>query len=118
MMVRPLYPVEHRIAHVDVARGHVDARPQHVRAVGKLARAHPPEQIEVLLHRAVAERTVGAGLGQRAAVAPHVIRRLAVDIRLPYRNQVDGVLVELLEIVGREVQAGPLESEPADVFLD
>jgi len=34
---------------------------QHAGAVGKLGRLHTPEQIEVFLHRAIAERAVPAG---------------------------------------------------------
>ena len=60
--------IEHRIAQIDIARRHVDLGAQHARAVGKLARAHAAEQIEVFLDAAVAERAVLAGLGQRAAV--------------------------------------------------
>ena len=41
--------VEHRIAQVDVARGHVDLGAQHARAVGKFAGAHAAEQIEIFL---------------------------------------------------------------------
>ncbi len=60
--------VEHRIAQIDVARGHVDLGAQHARAVGEFAGAHAAEQVEVLLHAAVAERAVLARLGQGAAV--------------------------------------------------
>ena len=59
--------VQHGIAQVHVARGHVDLRPQHARAVGKLARAHAAEQVEILLDRPVATGAVTARLGQRAA---------------------------------------------------
>ena len=69
-MARVQDAVEHGIAQVDVARRHVDLGAQHARAVGKLAGAHAAEQIEVLLHGALAERAVLAGLGQRAAVQP------------------------------------------------
>ena len=56
--------VEHRVAQVDVARRHVDLGAQHARAVRELAGAHAAEQVEVLLHRALAERAVLARLGQ------------------------------------------------------
>ena len=42
----------------------------------------------------------------------------AVDVGQAVPNQVHGVLVQLLEVVGREVQAGPLESQPPHVLLD
>ncbi len=66
-MMRMQDAVEHGIAQIDVARGHVDLRPQHARAVREFAGLHAAEQVEVFLDRAVAERRVLAGLGQRAA---------------------------------------------------
>ena len=59
--------IEHGVAQVDVAGGHVDLGAQHARAVRKLTRLHAAEQVEVFLHRAVAKRAVLAGLGERAA---------------------------------------------------
>ena len=111
--------VERRIAHVDVGRRHVDLRAQHVRAVGKLARAHPPEQVEVLLDRPVAIRAVAARLGQRAAILADLVGRQAVDVGLAVANQLLGVAVHLLEVVRRvEHPIGPVEPEPADVLLN
>jgi hypothetical protein len=37
--------VQHRIAQIDVARGHIDLGPQHPCAVRKLAGPHAPEQV-------------------------------------------------------------------------
>ena len=48
MVVGPLDAVHHRVAHVDVRRGHVDLRPQRAAAVGELAGPHPLEQVEIL----------------------------------------------------------------------
>ena len=48
--------VEHGVAQVDVAGGHVDLGAQHARAVRKFAGLHAAEQVEVFVHRAVAER--------------------------------------------------------------
>ena len=100
-------------------RRHVDLRAQHVRAVGKLARAHPPKQIEVLLDRAVAIRAVAARLGQRAAILADLVGRQAVDVGLAVANQLLGVLVHLLEVIrGVEHPLAPVESEPAHVLLN
>ena len=50
VLVRHLLdPVQRRVAQVDVAAGHVDLRAQGARAVGELAGAHAPEQVEVLV---------------------------------------------------------------------
>ena len=63
-------------------RGHVDLGAQHAGAVRELARPHAAEQVEVLLHAALAERAVLAGLGQRAAVGAHLLLALVVDVGL------------------------------------
>ena len=67
--------VHHRIAHVQVRRGHVDLGAQHARAVGKLAGAHALEQVEILFDRAIAIGAVLAGLGQRAAILANFFGR-------------------------------------------
>ena len=72
----------HRIAQVDVARGHVDLRAQHARAVRELAGAHALEQVEVLLGRAVAPGAVRARLGERAAVLADLLGAEVVDVGL------------------------------------
>ncbi len=54
--------IQRRVAQVHVRRRHVDLRPQHVLAVGEFARAHAPEQVQVLLGATIAVRAVCAGL--------------------------------------------------------
>ncbi|PRD39768.1 UNVERIFIED_CONTAM: hypothetical protein NCL1_01509 [Trichonephila clavipes] len=111
--------VEDRVAQVDVSRGHVDLRAQHVGAVGELARLHAREQLQVLLHRACAVRRVGAGLAQRAAAFADLLRGLRVDIGLAGADQLDGEIVQLLEIIrGVADLAGPVEAEPVHIALD
>ena len=69
--------------------------------------------------RAVAERAVLAGLGQRAAGDAHLLLRLVVDIGLAGADQVLGPFVELLEIVRGVIEVlAPVEAEPAHVALD
>ncbi len=111
--------VEHRIAQIDVARGHVDLGAEHARAVGEFARFHAAEEVEVLLDAALAERAVPAGLGQRAAARPHLLLRLVVDIGLADADQVLGPFVEPVEIIRRVIEMlAPVEAEPAHVALD
>ena len=111
--------VHHRVAHVQVGRGHVDLRPQGARAVGKLAGPHPLEQVEVLLDRAVAVGAVLARLGQRAAMFADFVGRQVADVRLAGLDQLHGPLVNLLEIVGGVVEPVlPIEAQPADVLHD
>ncbi len=111
--------VHHRVAQVLVGRFHVDLRPEHVRSVGELAGAHALEEVEVLGHRPVAVGAHAARLVEAAAALAHLFERLAVDVRLARFDELEGDLVELLEVVRREVQARtPVEAEPAHVFLD
>ena len=112
-------PVEHRVAHVDVGRGHVDLCPEHFGAVRKLPRAHALEQVEVLIDRTVAPGAVLARLCEGAAVLPDLVGGEVVDVGLAGLDQVYGPVVELVEVVGGEVEMlAPVEAEPADVFLD
>ena len=111
--------VEHGVAQVDVAARHIDPGAQHARAVRELARPHAPEQVEVLLHAAVAPGAVRAGLRQRAAARAHLLLALVVDVGLARLDQVLGPRVELLEVVGRVIEVlAPVEAEPAHVALD
>ena len=110
--------VERGVPKVDVARGHVDLRPEHVRAVLEVAAAHAGEQREVLLDAAAAVRALLARFGQRAAHRAHLLCARAVDVGEPLPDQRDGVIVEALEVVGGVAELGPLEAEPLDVVAD
>ena len=111
--------VEHRVAHVDVGRRHVDLRPEHPRTFGELARPHAPEEVEALRSRAGPAGAVAPRLGERAAVGADFVRREVVHVGVAGLNQVLGPLVETLEVVGGEVKVfAPVEAEPAHVFLD
>ena len=99
--------------------GHVDLGPQRLGAVGELALAHPLEQVEVLLDRAVAVGAVLARLGQRAAVLADLVAGQVADVRLALLDQLDRPLVHLLEVVGGvEEPVVPVGAEPADVLDD
>ncbi len=111
--------IQHRVAQVEVARGHVDLGAQDPRPVREFAGAHAPEQIKIFLDAALAVGAVAAGLGQRAAHGAHFRRRQIVDIGLAGADQMLGPLVELLEIIGGVVEVGsPIIAEPAHIALD
>ncbi len=74
--------VHHRIAHIQIRRGHVDLGAQHARSVGKFSGLHALETDQILFHRAIAVRTVLSGLGQGAAVLANFFRRKIVDVSL------------------------------------
>ncbi len=113
------YPVEHRIAHVQVRALHVDAGAQHRRALVELVVAHVGEQRQVLFHRTVPVRAVAARGGEVAAHFRDPLRRLGVHIGQTLADQGHRQVVELVEIVAGEAhRAGPLEAEPFHVLLD
>ena len=59
------------------------------------------------------------GVGERAAVLADLVGGLVVDVGLAAFDEVDGPVVELLEVVGRVVEVlAPVEAEPAHVGLD
>ena len=110
--------VHDRIAEIDVAGGHVDLGAQYACAVRELAGTHAAEQVEVFIDAAATEGAVPARLGQRAAVRPHLLVGLVVDIGLARFDQDLGPFVEALEIVrGVEEVVAPVEAEPAHVAL-
>ena len=112
-------PVDGRVAQVHVGRRHVDLRPQRPRAVGELARPHPREQVQVLLHRPAAVRAVAPRLVPPSAVAAHLVPRQVVDVGQPLADQRHRALVQPLEVVRGVVRTVlPVEAEPADVPLD
>ncbi len=110
--------VDHRVAQVHVRRGHVDLGPQHPAAVRELAGAHAPEQIQVLLHAAVAEGALFAGFGQGAAVVADLLGVQAVNVGLAGPDQVNGELVEPIEVVRGVAELLPVEPQPAHILLD
>src|SRR5579864_5924401 len=119
IVMRKADPVDHRVAHVEVRRRHVDLRAQHVLAFLELARFHATEQVEVLLRRALTERRRRARLGGGAAVRAHLFSGLAVHIRLAALDQQFGEFVELVVVVAGEIEVFvavflPFEAEPAD----
>ena len=112
-------PVDHGVAQVHVRRGHVDPSAQHPRPVGEFAGSHALEEIAALLDRPVAPGAVPAGLSQRAAMLADLVGREVVDVGLAGLDQVDGPLVELVEVVRGEIEMlAPVEPEPAHVGLD
>src|ERR1700722_20694548 len=118
-MMRMQDAVQHRVAQVDVAGGHVDLGAQHARAVRELAGFHAAEQVETLLDRAVAERRVLAGLGQGAAIDADVGLRLVVDIGEAALDQSLRPFIEPIEVVrGVTRLTGPIVAKPTHISLD
>ena len=110
--------VEHRVAHVEVAAREIDLRAQRVFALGELAVAHPLEEIEALLDRAVAPRALGGGV-RVAAVFLELLRRQLAHIGQTFFDQLHGELVVLLKVVRAEEEpVAPVKAEPVNVLLN
>src|SRR5690606_2524025 len=73
---------------------------------------------QVLLDGAVAERAVASRLGQAAAILAGLFRRQIADVRLAGLDQVNGPLVQLLEVIGSVMLLGPLKAQPAHILPD
>ena len=113
------HPVDHRIPHIDVGRGHIDLGPQHLLAVLVHAVLHILKQHKVLLHTAV---TVGALL-PRFRQCPTVFTDLlcgqVTDKCLALLDQLYRRLVHLVKIIGSKEQTIlPVCSQPLDILLD
>ncbi len=89
-----------------------------MRAVREFAGAHAREQIEALLDGPFSVRAVPPRLGERASIRANLIGVQAVDVRLATPDQVDGKVVQPLEVVRRVELGIPREAEPLHVFLD
>ncbi|EKY04599.1 hypothetical protein HMPREF9120_02180 [Neisseria sp. oral taxon 020 str. F0370] len=111
--------VNHGVAHIDVARSHVDFQAQGFAAVGEFAVFHAHKEVEVFFDAAVAVRAVFARFGQRAAVFAHFFGGQIIDIGFAVLNQADGVVEQLVEIIGGKTRlARPFKAQPLHVFLD
>ena len=67
---------------------------------------------------AAAIRTLLARLGQSAADLTDLVRREVVHIRFSRLDELNGPLVELIEVVGSVVQAIPVVAQPPNTVLD
>ena len=103
------------VAHVDVGRGHVDFGAEDAGAVGEFAGLHASEEVEIFFDGAVAIGAVFAGLGEGAAVLADFVGGEVVDVGFAGLDQLHGPFVELVEVVGGEAEAFPVEAEPVDV---
>ncbi len=117
MVRRVLDPVHHRVAHVDIGRRHVDLCAERASAVRELALLHPPEQIEILGHAAVAIRTILARLAQGAPMRANLLGRQIAHVRLAPFNELDCPIVELLKVIRCvEQPIFPIAAEPTHVI--
>jgi hypothetical protein len=93
--------IQQRVAQPNVGRSHINPGAQRPRAIRKLARFHPREQIEIFLQAAIAPRAVFARAIRRATIRIRIRRRQIAHIRLALLDQVNRVFVKLIEIIRR-----------------
>ena len=118
VVVRPADAVEDGVPHDHVGRRHVDTGTHHMRSVRELSRAHAAEEVEALLHRTIPPGARAPRLRHRAPVGADLLLVQAVHVGRPFLDKPDGVVVELLEVVGGVPELAPFEAQPADVLLD
>ena len=95
--------VEQWVAQPDIWRGHVDPGAERPRPVGELPGAHPLEQIEVFPDGPVAPGRIAPGLVRSATIGVGFLRTQVADVGFPFLYQVDGIMIELLEVIaGKE----------------
>ena len=108
--------IDDRVAEVHVVARHIYFCAKHMAAFWKFASIHASEEVEVFLHRAVAERTFLARSGRSALLSRNLLAGLVVDVCLALLNQADSEIVELLEIVACVVQTvAPVVTQPLNV---
>jgi len=99
--------------------GEVDPGAQYAGAVGELAGAHAPEQVEVFRSGTIAIDARPPRFGEGAAHRAQVRDRGIVDIGEAGADQRLRPLVQLLEIVrGVMQETAPVEAEPMHIALD
>ena len=106
------------VAEVHVGRRHVNFGAEHTAAVRELARLHAAEEVEVLLHAAVAVRTFHARGGGHSPTLADLLLRLIINIRETVLNELLRPQVKLVEVVGSVMLLRPLETQPFDVVPD
>ena len=118
VMGHMLDAVDGRVAHVHVRAGRVDLGPQGHGPVGELAGAHPGEEIQGLLDGPVAEGGASGGV-HVAAVLLKLLGGQLAHVGQALFDELHGVLVHLLKVVGGEEKAvAPVVAQPVDILLD
>ena len=113
------YAVHNRVAEVHIRGGHIYFGAEHTGTLVKFTLVHTLEEVEILLNRAVAVRTFGAGNCGSAFLSGNLLGGLVVDVCLPFLNQAHCQIVKLREIVGCvALVLAPVEAKPVNVFTD
>src|SRR5208283_2082437 len=119
MVVSMKNAIHHRIAHVQVPRGHINPGSQRSQAVGKLTRAHALKQRQIFFDGTVAIRAISARLIQGPAILADFLRAQVANVGLARLDELYRPRMELIEVVGGiEQPVFPVGAEPAHVGDD
>ena len=112
-------PVNDRISHIDIGRGHVDLRAEDLGTVGVLPVFHFRKELQVLLNAPVPVGAVPAGLLERSSVLADLFRREVAHKGQSLFDQKNCLLVHDLKIVGSKVKVlAEIRAEPQNIFLN
>ncbi len=112
------YPVEHRVAHVEVAGSQVDPGPEGIFPLGEFAGPHPAEKIEAFGGGPVPVWAAGRD-AHIPAIFAELLRGQLTDIGKALIDQFLGIFIGFIKIIRAvEEPVFPIKAEPADVFLD
>ena len=117
VVVEMLDAVDGRVPHVHVGAGQINFGAQCAAAVLEFSGAHPAEQVEIFLRRAVPVGGGAAGLARViAAVFLHFLTGQVVHVGLALQNQFLGKLVAFLKVIAAvEDAAVGLRAQPFQV---
>ena len=110
--------IDHRVAHVDVGRSHIDFGPQHLFAVGESAGPHLLKQLQVFLHRTAAEGAFLPWLGERPPGLADLLGAQVADKGQPFFDEPDGAFVHIFKIIGCIELIFPGKAQPMDILFN
>ena len=111
--------VKHGVAEIQVAGSHVYPGPQDPCPIIKLPDPHPTKQLQILLNAPLSKRAGNARLSECPSMLANLVLGEVAYVGQTNLDQMYGELVKLLEVVGGVVEVfAPIETQPAQVFLD
>ena len=106
VMLNVANPVEYRITHIEIPAGQVYFGTQGIAAFLKFSVAHPLKEIKIFFHWPVTPGRHGRMRGI-SPVFPKLLRRQLAYIGKPFLDQLYGVFVGFLKVIGPVEQPIP-----------
>lgn len=94
--------IENRVSKIEIGAAHIYLRSQNSLAFVERSVSHLLKEIEILFKGPIAVGRILARLDERAAIGSHFFWRKVVDIGEASSNEMQGPIVELVEVVGSE----------------